>query len=78
MKTAISIPDKIFESAEELASKLGKSRSQLYTQAVSGLIERYQSESVTEKLDQIYGQTETRLDPLLDKMQRRSLSQDVW
>lgn len=78
MKTAISIPDKIFESAEELASKLGKSRSQLYTQAVSGLIERYQSESVTEKLDQIYGQTETRLDPLLDEMQRRSLSQDVW
>lgn len=33
MKTAVSIPDNIYTSAEKLAKRLGKSRSQLYTQA---------------------------------------------
>jgi hypothetical protein len=34
MKTAISIPDAIFEQAEELAQKQGLSRSELYTKAI--------------------------------------------
>jgi predicted transcriptional regulator len=34
MKTAISIPDDVFERAERLAKLVGKSRSQLYCDAV--------------------------------------------
>jgi hypothetical protein len=33
MKTAISVPDDMFEEADRLAKRLGKSRSQLYTAA---------------------------------------------
>lgn len=33
MKTAISLPDSVFEEAEALAQKLGLSRSELYTNA---------------------------------------------
>jgi metal-responsive CopG/Arc/MetJ family transcriptional regulator len=35
MKTAISIPDELFNRAEEMARKTGKSRSQLYQEALS-------------------------------------------
>ncbi|MBA3234153.1 MAG: ribbon-helix-helix protein, CopG family [Propionibacteriales bacterium] len=35
MKTAISIPADLFRSTEDLAIKLGKSRSQLYREALA-------------------------------------------
>lgn len=38
MKTAVSIPNDVYNSAEKLASRLGKSRSQLYTQALDNYI----------------------------------------
>ena len=34
MKTAVSIPDTVFKSAERLAERLGVSRSELYARAV--------------------------------------------
>lgn len=34
MKTAISLPDSVFEEAEALAQQLGLSRSELYTKAL--------------------------------------------
>ena len=40
MRTAISIPDDLFESAEELAAELGMSRSQLYATALARLQSR--------------------------------------
>jgi hypothetical protein len=35
MKTAISIPDKVFKEAERLARRLGQSRSKLYGEGVA-------------------------------------------
>ena len=35
MKTAVSLPDELFERAEELAARLGKSRSQVYREALA-------------------------------------------
>ncbi len=78
MKTAISIPDQVFKSAEELANRLGKSRSQLYTQAISRYLEKYRNDSVTEKLDAVYRQTNSQLDPVLKDLQLQSLSKDKW
>ncbi|QHO91778.1 hypothetical protein CWT12_11325 [Actinomyces sp. 432] len=51
MKTAVSIPDPVFQEAEELARRLGWSRSQLYTKAVHDLIVRYSDDPVTEALN---------------------------
>jgi metal-responsive CopG/Arc/MetJ family transcriptional regulator len=80
MKTAISIPDPVFEAAERLAERLGKSRSQLYTEAIAQYIEQHRSEGVTERLNAIYG-TEpglSKLDPVLDALQWRSLPKEEW
>jgi metal-responsive CopG/Arc/MetJ family transcriptional regulator len=54
MKTAISIPDDVFQSAEELAHKLRKSRSEVYSRAVREYVARYSGDNVTDALDSVY------------------------
>ena len=80
MKTAISIPDPIFESAERLASRLGMSRSQFYSKAVKALVEKYRYQGVTEQLDAVYDiETEaSSLEPGLKALQSLSLDVDEW
>lgn len=79
MKTAISIPDPIFESAEKLAKRLGISRSQLYSNAVDALVEKYRYSGVTEQLDAVYktDPDATRLDQDIVEMQSQSLNRDT-
>ncbi|HVS02959.1 MAG TPA: hypothetical protein VMT16_09330 [Thermoanaerobaculia bacterium] len=78
MKTAISLPDEVFAAAEELASELGVSRSQLYARAVAAFVARHRQSEVTERLDAVYASAEARLDPVLDALQLRSLPRDDW
>lgn len=73
MKIAISIPDDLFEKAEELAEKLEVSRSQLYAQAISEYAERHSSQRVREKLDEVYASQESELDSALALMQSIAL-----
>ncbi len=54
MKTAISIPDDVFNDAEALARELKQSRSQLYSRAVKEYVARHSSDSITAALDAVY------------------------
>lgn len=72
MKTAISIPDQIYESAEQLARRLGKSRSELYTRAVESYVEKHQDAGVTEKLNEVYDAEPSKLDQGLAKLQTQT------
>lgn len=79
MKTAISIPDSVFRSAERAAGQLKVSRSQLYASAVAAYVERHAAEGVTEALDTIYADPESsRLDPALEAAQTRQLARERW
>jgi hypothetical protein len=69
MKTAISVPDSVFEAAEQLAHQLGLSRSELYAKAVEEFIRAHKNQGITEKLDEIYGQNSTSIDPELIQLQ---------
>ncbi len=69
MKITISIPDDLFEKAEELAERLEVSRSQLYARAIEEYAERHSLQSVREKLDEVYASQESELDPALALMQ---------
>ena len=53
MKTAISLPDRLFEEAEVLAERLGKSRSQLYAEALAEYVARHDAATVTRRLDRV-------------------------
>lgn len=78
MKTAVSIPDKIFRSADSLARRLGVSRSRLYADALVDFLSRRQDLLVKERLDVIYGEEESALGPGLGKIQGRSLPSEEW
>ena len=80
MKTAISIPDPIFEAAEKLARRLGISRSQLYSKAIDSLIENYRYSGVTEKLDAVYkvNPEAGRLEQEVEELQSQSIVKEEW
>lgn len=80
MKTAISIPDEVFEAAERTAKKLGISRSELYSSAVREFVDRYRRENITEKLNDVYAENESasELDTGLETLQALSLQKDQW
>jgi len=80
MKTAISIPDEVFEAAEQTAKVLGVSRSELYATAVRDYLERYRREGLTEKLNQVYEEDEaaSELDAHLQALQISSLEKESW
>ena len=78
MKTTISIPDEIFNAAEQTAKRLGVSRSELYSNAVKDYIESHVAERITEKLNQVYSEEKSALDSNLLTMQTSSLDKDDW
>lgn len=73
MKTAISLPDDLFESADELAERPGVSRSELYAEAVAEYLAKHRNEDVTARLNEVYADQASGVDPALRSAQARSL-----
>jgi metal-responsive CopG/Arc/MetJ family transcriptional regulator len=78
MKTAVSLPDEVFQSADVLARKLKMSRSQLYATAVAEFVAKHRSGDVTARLDAVYSKAESRLDKRLRKAQANTLRASDW
>ncbi len=78
MKTAVSIPDRLFQRAEALARRLGKSRSQVYREALTEYVLRRDPQSVTSALDEIVDETGGETDRWLDEAGRRALERSEW
>ena len=78
MKIAISIPDEIFEDAEYLAHRQGKSRSKLYADAIAEYVGVYSTGSITEQLNSVYGIEDSTLDSPLEMAQFQSLDEGNW
>ena len=79
MKTAVSLPDDLFLAADKLAQKLGTTRSGLYARALAAYLAEYQSSLITDKLNEFYAETDSRLDPFWRQLQARALpKEDKW
>lgn len=78
MKTAISLPDPLFEAADELAARLGVTRSELFRRALERLLSDYDDDRITEALNRVYSQEAAALDPGLARMQAASLPRQDW
>jgi metal-responsive CopG/Arc/MetJ family transcriptional regulator len=78
MKVAISLPDPVFRSAETLAKRLKKSRSELYAEAIAEYVGARGAKAVTEKLNSVYGSESSELDPTIRYAQLESLSREAW
>jgi metal-responsive CopG/Arc/MetJ family transcriptional regulator len=77
MKTAISVPDKIFSEAEKAAEEMGISRSELYKQALEKFLKERRSKQITDELNAFYAEEDNR-DPVFEKMQLHSLKREEW
>ena len=78
MKTAISLPDAVFEAAEQVAHRLGISRSELYARAVAAFVAEHNDEDITAQLNQVYVAEDSTLDSVVMQLQMLSLPQEDW
>jgi len=78
MKTAVSVPSMLFERADRLARKMKKSRSQLYSDAISEYVARHDPAEVTKALDKLYSELDSRPHRSLSEAARRVLEASEW
>jgi len=78
MKTAVSLPDDLFQSAEALAKRLGLSRSGLFAAALAEFVAKHRASRVTERLDAVYGAEPDRPDAVVGRVSRRRLADTEW
>lgn len=78
MKTAISVPDDVFRTAESFARRQQVSRSALFTRAVEEFLAHHRHEGVTERLNRVYAGGEAQLDPVLSKLQSAAMPRGKW
>ena len=78
MRTAVSIPDDVFRAAEWHARRTRKSRSRLYTEALSEYLARHTPDEVTEAMNQVVGQLSEPNDPFVMAAARRILERNEW
>lgn len=78
MKTAISISDNVFRSAERFARQRKMSRSALFTQALEEFLARRRRDDVTERLNRVYAAAESTVDQALRTLQSLSIPKELW
>jgi metal-responsive CopG/Arc/MetJ family transcriptional regulator len=78
MKTAISLPDELFEAADALARKLGLTRSRLVAEALAEYVAKHRTSRITERLDAVYATQAPVVPEPLRRAQRKVLRKSEW
>ena len=78
MKTAISLPERIFKEAERFARRLRKSRSQLYAEAIAEYLSRHGSDDITESMNSVCDRLGKTDDKFPRQAARRIISKESW
>jgi metal-responsive CopG/Arc/MetJ family transcriptional regulator len=78
MKTAVSIPDGVFQKAERLARRMKTSRSELYSRALAEYVARHAPDHVTETMDRVCAEVGDQGDEFVSAVARRVLGRSEW
>jgi metal-responsive CopG/Arc/MetJ family transcriptional regulator len=78
MKTAVSIPDEVFARAERLARRSKRSRSQLFSAALSEYVARHAPDEVTEAMNRVCDDVGDESDRFVAAAGRRVLERSEW
>ena len=78
MKIAVSVPQDVFDGAERLARREGRSRSEVYSAAVREYVARHAPDEVAEALDHVVAEVGAEPDPFVAAAARRTLAQTEW
>lgn len=78
MKTAVSIPDELFEAADRLAEREGVSRSEFYARALRRYVESISGEEVTASYARLAQAVDTALPANVRKATADRLRKIEW
>jgi metal-responsive CopG/Arc/MetJ family transcriptional regulator len=78
MKTAVSIPDDVFEKVERLVRRSRRSRSEVFSAALREYIARHVPDEVTEAMDRVCAQLKDESDSFVSAAGRRVLERTEW
>ena len=78
MKTAISLPDELFGQAEQMAAELQVSRSEFYSRALWEFLARHTPDRITDALDTVCEELETKQDQSAESAARHTLERNEW
>lgn len=78
MKTAVSVPDRLFRDAERHAKRAHLSRSRLYSDAIAEYLARHSPEDVTEAMNAVADSIDTTPDPFVVAAARQVLARVEW
>ncbi|HEV2852530.1 MAG TPA: hypothetical protein VHC97_06975 [Thermoanaerobaculia bacterium] len=78
IKTAVSIPDDVFEEAERLAAEMQTSRSQLYSRALQEFVARHAPNRLTEAMNRVVDEVGSEFDDFSRRASQRVLEQVEW
>ena len=78
MKTAVSMPDGIFERAELFARRAKRPRSQLFSDALAEYLTRHSGDEITNAMNRVTDATGNAVDPFTSAASRRALSRVEW
>ena len=78
MKTAVSIPDDVFAKVERLARRGRRSRSEVFSAALSEYVARHAPDEVTDAMDHVCAQIDHQPDAFVSAAARRVLDVTEW
>ena len=78
MKTAVSIPDEVFEKVERFARRTKRSRSEVFSAALREYIARHSPDEVTVAINQALESIEDQKDEFVTAAARRVLEKTEW
>ena len=78
MKTAVSIPDEVFERVEQLARKARRSRSEVFSAALKEYVARHAPDEVTEAMNRVCDEVADHPEPFEAAAGRRVLENTEW
>lgn len=78
MKTAVSIPDEVFEKVERFARRSKRSRSEVFSAALREYIARHDPDEVTDAINRAVGGIGEQKDEFVASAARRILEKSEW
>jgi metal-responsive CopG/Arc/MetJ family transcriptional regulator len=78
MKTAVSVPDDVFEKVERLARRSRRSRSEVFSAALREYVARHAPDEVTESMNTVCESVSERADKFVAEAARRVLDESEW
>jgi Arc/MetJ-type ribon-helix-helix transcriptional regulator len=77
MKTAISIPDEIFEKVEKYSKEHRYSRSEVFVMAVREFLEKLKSKELLNTLNEVYSEPESLEETTLREKSKKYYSKKI-